>query len=111
MRFKQVHKCGYTEVYKVLRPDSKLEMVGEVVLVEFLYKYILHDGYALWRVAATYAKQLDPKCYYVIAQDKATAMDKFLKIAPCLNVIKSISKLGDSDAADILANPAKFIVW
>lgn len=98
-------------VYSVFEEGVDFEPSDEMYALKYLSGYELHDGYGVWRIGATYARCLKPTFYYVISTHRAAALNKFLHIAPWLNVVKSITLVSNSDAEVVLSNPSRFIVW
>ena len=111
MKTEGVRRRGYTEIYHVFEPGVDFEPSDDLHLVKCLARYNLHDGFLVWQVEATYARNMKPAFYYVVSYSRAAAMSKFLNIAPWLGIIKSVVPLNEADAEVVLSNPAKFILW
>ena len=58
----------------------------------WLHSYILHEGYHLFEVTATDAKQHPPCGYYVIAQNKKEAREIFKETYTWIGIIKSVEQ-------------------
>ena len=110
MKTEGVKRRGYTEIYHVFEPGVDFEPSDDLHLVKCLARYNLHDGFLVWQVEATYARNMKPAFYYVISTSKAVALNKFLSIFPWLSVVMHIEKLSEEDAEKVLSCPAKYIV-
>lgn len=111
MKVECVRRLGYSIYYKVYEAGVDFEPSDSFCEVKTLSHYRLHAGYALWRLEAGYSRNMKPAFYYIIAKSSTEAIGKFLNVAPWLSLIKSIKRLGDSEATIVLNNPAKFILW
>lgn len=110
MKQEGVKRRGYTEIYHVFEPGVDFEPSDDLHLVKCLARYNLHDGFYVWQVEATYARNMKPTFYYVISTSKAVALNKFLSVFPWLSVVMHIEKLSEEDAEKVLSCPAKYIV-
>lgn len=110
MKIEGIKRQGYTMFYKVYEAGVDFEPTDDLATLKTLERYSLHDGYRLWRVEATYARNAKPVFYYVISTSKAVALNKFLSIFPWLSVVMHIEKLSEEDAEKVLSCPAKYIV-
>lgn len=70
--------------------------------------YSIHDGYKLYEIDATYAKQLKPNKYYVLARNKSEAKDIFRHKYTWLNMISSITECDKEMVEYIISHPALF---
>lgn len=70
----------------------------------------LHDGFNLYCISATYSKRLKPNNYYVVAKDKKTARNKWLRNFCWLNIISKIEPVPINKQKFICSNPNKYIV-
>lgn len=111
MKIEEIKCRGYTMLYSVYEPGVDFEPSDDLHALKILTGYRLHPGCVLWRVEATYARNVKPAFYYVVSYSRAAAMSKFLNIAPWLGIIKSVVPLNEADAEVVLSNPAKFILW
>lgn len=102
---------GYTAIYSVYEAGVDFEPSDALYAMKTLTCYRLHGGYKLWRVEATYSRNIKPSFYYVVATNRAAAMSKFLTVTPWLAVIKSIVPLNEADTEVVLNNPAKYVMW
>lgn len=98
-------------VYNISEAGVDFDQTDDLVMLKVLARYELHEGYRVWRVGATYARNIKPTFYYVVSTSRAAAMSKFLSITPWLSVVKSVKPLSEADAEVVLSNPAKFILW
>lgn len=110
MKTEEIKCRGYTMLYSVYEPGVDFEPSDDLCALKTLTGYSLHPGYGLWRVEATYARNVKPVFYYVISTSKAVALNKFLSIFPRLSVVMHIEKLSEEDAEKVLSCPAKYIV-
>lgn len=70
----------------------------------YLDRYIPHEGYDLFVIGATYAKQLPPSKYYVIARTLKEARTIFKKKhGDILSVIKVVERC-DTDLKERILN-------
>ena len=111
MKTERVQRTGYTMVYSVFEAGIDFDPSDDLHALKCLSGYELHKGFGVWKIGATYAKHLKPAFYYVVSTSRAAAMSKFLNIVPWLAYIKSIALLNENDAAVVLSNPARFILW
>lgn len=111
MKIKAIHRKGYAMICNVFEPGIDFDPCDGLVAMECLVRYKLHNGYRVWKIGATYAKHMKPTFYYVVSTSRTAAMSKFLNIVPWLAYIKSIALLNENDAAVVLSNPARFILW
>lgn len=111
MRTEEVKCRGYTKIYNVFEPGVDFDPSDDLQLVKCLARYNLHDGFLVWQVEATYARNMKPSFYYVVSTSKSGALNKFMSETPWLSVIMSIAPLSEEDGATVLNNPAKFILW
>ena len=58
----------------------------------WLHSYILHEGYHLFEIMATYARQHPPCEYYMIAKSKKEAIERFRDTYTWLDIIKSVEQ-------------------
>ena len=111
MKTEGVRRQGYTMIYNVFEAGIDFDLSDDLITLKCLARCDLHEGYRVWQVGATYARNMKPTFYYVVATSGAAAMSKFLNIAPWLGIIKSVVPLNEADAEVVLSNPAKFILW
>ena len=111
MKIERVQRNGYTMVYNISEAGVDFDQTDDLVMLKVLARYELHEGYRVWQVGATYARNIKPPFYYIVSTSKVDAMSKFLSRAPWLSFVNSIVPLNEDDAATVLSNPAKFILW
>lgn len=75
-----------------------------------LQKYIIHDGYKLFEIKATYAKQLLPTTYFVIEKNTKLAKERFKGKFTWLNHITSVFEVVEQSREVILNNPAQYSI-
>lgn len=75
-----------------------------------LQKYIIHDGYTLFEIKATYAKQLLPATYFVVEKNSRLAKERFESNFPWLGNIMSVSEVVEQSREVILNNPEKHVI-
>lgn len=111
MKTEEISRQGYTMIFNVFESGTDFDQSDDLVELKVLTRYELHDGFGLWKVNATYAKQLKPSTYYVIATNRASAMIKFLNIVPWLSVLLSIELVTGEEMELVLGNPALNIIF
>ena len=72
-----------------------------------LVEIILHEGYSLWIIGATYAKNLPKTKYFVIAKSAAEASKKFKEEFTWLSFIDKPVKCSPEEEYEILHNPSR----
>ena len=97
---KVIHRDRYDITY-ALNPNRD---------VLYMEKYIMHDGHKLFRIKATYAKQLSPTNYYAVGKDKRQAKEIFSQILTWLKFIDTVERCTEEETVYILNNPSKFII-
>lgn len=75
-----------------------------------LKKYIIHDGYTLFEIKATYAKQLLPATYFVVEKNSRLAKERFEGNFPWLGYIASVFEVVEQSKEIIINNPKKYAV-
>lgn len=83
---------------------------GEAPNSTVLQKYIIHDGYKLFEIKATYAKQLLPATYFVVEKNSKLAKERFKGNFPWLGCITSVFEVVEQSKEIILNNPKKHSV-
>lgn len=73
-----------------------------------LKAYSFHDGYKLYKISATYAKQLKPNNYYIVAKSKPEAKQIFKNKYTWLNVISSVSECEKEEVEYIINHPTLY---
>ena len=69
----------------------------------WLQEYRLKDGYHVFEVMATYARQQSPCEYYVIAKSKQKAIEKFRNTYTWLDIIVDVKQC-DADTEEYICN-------
>ena len=95
---KRVEYQNHTKSYCVYRDFTWLDRIE------------LAEGYSVWMVCATYAKQLRGSDYYVIARSSREARRGFLRAFPWLSCIQSVQICLGADERGVLSNPGKHII-
>lgn len=89
------------------RYDCIYEVGGDTNSI-VLQNVALHDGYKLFEIKATYAKQLLPTSYFVIEKSPRLAKERFKGKFTWLNHITSVSEVVEQARDIILNNPRKY---
>lgn len=91
------------------RYDCVYEVAGNTNST-VLQKYIIHDGYKLFEIKATYAKQLLPATYFVVEKNSKLAKERFKGSFPRLGCITYVFEVVEQSKEVILNNPKKYSV-
>lgn len=91
------------------RFDCVYEVAGDTNSTA-LQKYIIHDGYKLFEIKATYTKQLLPATYFVVEKNSRLAKERFKGNFPWLGYITSVFEVVEQSKEIILNNPKKYAV-
>lgn len=75
-----------------------------------LKTYVIHERYKLFEIQATYAKQLKPTKYYVLAKDKKEAKTYFKNKFTWLYIISSVIECSDDVTNLVINNPLKYAI-
>lgn len=93
--------CGIDRDYKY---ESIIE---DDRLSRKLVEIIPHEGYLLWRIGATYAKNLPKTKYFVIAKSAAEASKKFKETFTWFSFVDKPVKCSPEEEYEILHNPIR----
>lgn len=88
--------------------DYKYEsIIEDDRLSRKLVEIIPHEGYSLWMVGATYAKNLPKTKYFVIAKSAAEASKKFKETFTWFSFVDKPIKCSPEEEYEILHNPSR----
>lgn len=93
--------CGIDRDYKY---ESIIE---DDRLSRKLVEIIPHEGYSLWMIGATYAKNLPKTKYFVIAKSATEASKKFKETFTWLSFVDKPVKCSPEEEYEILHNPSR----
>lgn len=74
---------------------------------KILIEIILHEGYSLWEIGATYAKSLPKTKYYIVAKTAKEAKDKFTATFTWFSFVDKPIKCSPEEEYEILHNPSR----
>lgn len=72
-----------------------------------LVEITLHEGYSLWIIGATYAKNLPKTKYFIVAKSAAEASKKFKDAFAWLSFVDKPVKCSPEEEYEILHNPSR----
>ena len=88
--------------------DYKYEsIIEDDRLSRKLVEIIPHEGYSLWIISATYAKNLPKTKYFVIAKSASEASKKFKETFTWLSFVDKPVKCSPEEEYKILHNPIR----
>lgn len=88
--------------------DYKYEsIIEDDRLSRKLVEIIPHEGYSLWMICATYAKNLPKIKYFVIAKSAAEASKKFKETFTWFSFVDKPIKCSPEEEYEILHNPSR----
>ena len=88
--------------------DYKYEsIIEDDRLSRKLVEITMHEGYSLWIIGATYAKNLPKTKYFVIAKYATDASKKFKDTFTWLSFIDKPVKCSPEEEYEILHNPIR----
>lgn len=72
-----------------------------------LVEITLYEGYSLWVIGATYAKNLSKTKYFIVAKSAAEASKKFKDAFTWLSFVDKPVKCSPEEEYEILHNPIR----
>lgn len=88
------------------RWDSEIKEYPNMKLIA----YVIHDGYKIFEIRASYAKHLKPTKYYVLAKNIKEAKQIFKLRYTWLDIISSVTECSEEITNLIINNPMKYVV-
>ena len=92
-----VKREKYDLVYRVYCPER----------TSFL-RYIIHQGYNLYEIGASYAKQRPNSYYYILSKDEKTAKKEFKNFFDYMDVREI--RLCDEEEKEKVANDSRMLI-
>lgn len=99
-----IRRTGYDMVYESLDNVDLPEYTGPV-RIRWLSYCTLHDGYRIWRVSASYARNRKPTVYRIVAKKRIDAVKKLLDLANHMKYISEITPLTADETEEVLSKP------
>ena len=88
--------------------DYKYEsIIEDDRLSRKLVEITLHEGYSLWIIGATYAKNLPKTKYFIVAKSAEEASKKFKETFTWLSFVDKPVKCSPEEEYKILHNPIR----